>query len=384
MKLIHTSDWHLGHTLYNYERNSEHSAMIDQLVALVEQEQPDVFLIAGDVYHTGQPSATVQTLFSNAMVRMHSACPSMHIIVTAGNHDSGSKLDIFRSPWLSLNVHTFGSLDHDDITQHIVLLPGVCYVIAVPYTYERNIPDGFFQQLLDHVASINTDNLPVVLTAHTTVSGCDFTGHDHATELTVGGIDAFELNQMGHGYDYLALGHIHCPQYIHSSRHNVRYSGSPLPVSFDETYPHSVSLVSIDAHGQSPVLTAVDILNPFPLVTLPTQGTATWEQALQLLADYPDDIPAYIRLNVQVSDFLPPDAQQDARQICSHKRCRFCYIKVSRPTIVADDTSVALTLEQFQEELPIDIARRYAQDTGVEFTDELAAMFNEALAQLNT
>lgn len=382
MKIIHTSDWHLGHALYNYDRTEEQASMLQQMVEIVGEEQPDVFLISGDVYHTGQPSSAVQTLFAETMVSMHDACPKMQIVVTAGNHDSGSKLDIFHTPWRVLGVHTFGSLSKEDPASRIVALPGVGFVVAVPYCAERHMPENYFQQLLDLVSEQNPDQLPVVLSAHTTVRGCDFAGHDHATDLNVGGIDAFDIKQMGQGYDYLALGHIHHQQFIHTGNHNVRYCGSPLPVSFDESYPHSVSVVTIESHGRQPIVNEVEIKNPRPLVTLPAHGVASWDEARSLLMEFPADNPAYIRLNVMVDAFLPPDAQQEAQRICADKQCRFCVIKVSRPHGPESNTPT-FTVEQFHQQRPIDIARRFAQDSGIEFTPEMEKMFDEVLQSMN-
>lgn len=378
MKILHTSDWHLGHTLYGYDRTDEQQAMLDQMVSIVKEQKPDVFLLCGDVYHTSQPSAAVQTMLTDGLVKIHEAYPSMTIVMTAGNHDSGSKHEIFRTPWRALNVYSIGQLEKDNPEEHIVEVPGKGYVIAVPYAYDRNIPEGFFQLLLDKVADRNTEGLPVVLSVHTTVKGCDFTGHDHATEYTVGGIDSQELEQMGDGYDYLALGHIHHEQFVHSGKHNVRYCGTPLPVSFDENFSHSVSMVEIGNHDEKPVVEKIEIVNPHPLVTLPTEGLTSWEDAKTLLMNFPDDIPAYIRLNVEVEDFLPVEASAEAAKLTEGKQCRFCYINTKR-RIVSQSDAKALTVQEFQSEAPIDIAQRYAEDMGISFDEELRAMFNEAL-----
>ena len=152
--------------------------MLEQMERIVESEKPDVFLLSGDVYHTTQPSSATQTMFTNAMVRIHEAHPDMVIVVTAGNHDSGAKHDIFQTPWRALKVFTVGTLEKEQPDNHIIHIEGKGYVVAIPYSYERNIPDGFFQGLLDEVSRRNTGNLPVVMMAHTTIKGCDFTGHD--------------------------------------------------------------------------------------------------------------------------------------------------------------------------------------------------------------
>lgn len=376
MKILHTSDWHLGHTLYNYDRREEQEEMLGHMVDIVREQRPDVFLLCGDVYHTAQPSAAVQTMFTNALVKIHDANPEMTIVITAGNHDSGTKHDIFRTPWKALKVYTIGNIDARQKDDMIIEVPGKGYIIAVPYVNERNMPKGFFQELLDIAREKNADNLPVVMMAHTTVRGCDFTGHENSTEYVVGGIDSYDLDEMGTGYDYLALGHIHHGQFIHSGMHNVRYCGTPVPVSFDENYPHSVSIVEIDKHGDEPKVETIEIRNPRPLVTLPTEGVASWEEAKELLVNFPDNIPAYIRLNIEIDDFLPVEAYAEAKSLTEGKQCRFCHINAKRKTVQKTD-SRTLSVQEFQEEDPLNIARRFAEDSGIPFDDDMSKLFTE-------
>lgn len=385
MKILHTSDWHLGHTLYNYDRTEEQLAMMLQIRNIIQEEQPDAFLLCGDVYHTATPSAAIQTMLTNAIVSFHEACPTMTIIITAGNHDSGSKHEIFRTPWRILNVYMIGSVSNDEgwENEHIIEVKDKGYIIALPYQHERNMPKGIFQTLLDETTKRNTRQLPVVMMAHTTVGGADFIGHDNSNERSVGGIDSLDIQDLGEGYDYLALGHIHHAQFIQGSEHRVRYSGSPLAVSFDETYSHSISIVEIASHGEFPQVRTIDINNPHPLVTLPTDGWTDWETAQQLLKGYPDDIPAYIRLNVEVDDFLPASAQFDAAHIVENKDCRFCHINARRTLDAQKGENHIMTVAEFQAENPIDIARRYAQDQGIAFDADMEKLFNEALSEIN-
>ena len=116
MKLIHTSDWHLGHTLYNYDRTEEQQAFLQQLAEIVEREQPDALLVSGDIYHYSSPSASVQKMYTEAMLEIHQRCPSMTIVVTAGNHDSSSKLEITQSLWESFGLHVVGSIQREEET----------------------------------------------------------------------------------------------------------------------------------------------------------------------------------------------------------------------------------------------------------------------------
>lgn len=382
LRILHTSDWHLGHTLYGYDRTEEQQSMIDQLVEIVATRTPDVLLVSGDIYHTSQPSAAVQTMYTRAIVRLHAACPTMTIIVTAGNHDSGSRHEIFKEPWQTLNVFAVGTVCKDRPEEHIIEIKGKGYIVAMPYCHERNLPDGFFQGLLDTVAERNQEQqLPVLMMAHTTVSGCDSHGHDHATDYTVGGIDSIDLKDFGEGYDYLALGHIHHGQWVKGGDGRVRYSGTPIPVSFDENYEHSITMISLTKHGEKPsAVELIPIGNPHPLVTLPTDGFGTWKETLKLLESFPSDHPAYIRLNVLFDETLPTDANAIARKTCEGKQCRFCLINAKRPTATQSATKT-LTVQELQQQNPIDIARQYAEDTGAIFDDDMILLFNEALKQ---
>lgn len=383
MKILHTSDWHLGHTIYNYDRTEEQTDMLNQIVEIVNNEKPDLFLLCGDVYHTAQPSASVQTMFVNALMNIHNAHPEMTIVITAGNHDSGSRHEIFSAALETMKIYTIGNLTKENFDKHIIEIPNKGYVIAIPYTHERNIPEGFFQQIIDYTIKQNTNNLPIIMSAHTTVKGCDFSGHDHASEYTVGGIDTFDIDQMGEGYDYLALGHIHHEQFVHSGRHNVRYSGSPIQISFDENYPHSISIIEIDKHGDIPNTKKIEINNINPLVTLPTEGFATWEEAKELLQNFPNDSRAYIRLNIEIEDFIPVDANATAINIANTKQCKFCYINAKRKTQINSKEISTMTIEEFQNESPINIVKRYTKDTNTIFNDEMIELLNAVIEEVS-
>lgn len=383
MKILHTSDWHLGHTLYNHDRSEEQQAMLDQMANIVEEQQPDVFLLCGDVFHTSQPSNAIQTMLSNALVKIHEANPKMVIVMTAGNHDSPTKHEIFQTPWRALNVYAIGLLEKGNLDEHIIEIPGKGFVIAIPYINEQTLTEGFFQQLLDKTAERNTEELPVIMTAHTTVKGCTFKCHEQATELTVGGIDAIELEQLGKGYDYLALGHIHHGQFVDREKQHARYSGTPLPISFDETFSHSVSRVEIDKHGDIPTVTEIEILNPHPLVNLPSEGCAPWETTKELLEAFPADEPAYIRLNVEIEDFLPVEASAEAASLVKNKQCRFCTINAQKKTNNQAEAKI-LTVQEFKAEKPIEIAKQYAAYEGIEFNEEMNEMFNEVLSLVDS
>ena len=380
MKILHTSDWHLGHQLYSYERDQEQASMLKQIENLVREEMPDALLISGDLYHTAQPSARVQTMLTDAIVRIHKACPSMHIIITAGNHDSGVKHEIFRTPWEALNVYVVGNINVDCPQRQIIEVGDKGIVIAVPYVNSRNMPEGYYQQLIDLAEQSNDRNLPIVLMAHTTVAGLDWSGHEGANDNSVGGIDAVEIDDLGSGYDYVALGHIHHQQWVRGGKIRVRYSGSPLPVSFDENYSHTVSMVEIESKDAALTLREVEIDNKLPLFTLPLGDALPWNDVVELLKNTkPEREGTYLRLNVLVDDFLPPTANEEAQKISAELGYRFCYIHAVREERQKYET-YSMTVDQLQRESPEEIAKRYCRDKNLTWNDELSQMFQEIVA----
>lgn len=351
--------------------------MLSQIEEIVKDEKPDALVVSGDIYHTGTPSTATQKMFTEAIMRIHSVNPLMVIIITAGNHDSPSKHGISKVLWETQNVYMVASVDRDDLDSLIINVQGKGLVAAVPYINERSMPEDFFKELLARVDNINTKKLPVVLSAHITVTGSDFGGHEDVRGVIVGGIEGIDLSSLGEGYDYVALGHIHHAQTIGGSNGRVRYSGTPIPISFDETFTHSVSVVDIARHGSEPKITEVEIKNPRPLVNIPTSGFGSWEEVKQKAIDFPKNRPTYIRLNVKVDDYLPSDAKSEAMNIFKDGEARFCLINAHR-TVETGSAGRSLSVSEFKAMEPIEVAKLYASDTSLAFGEDLETLFEEA------
>ena len=387
-KFIHTSDWHLGQNFYGYDRSEEQRDFLEQLADIVRKHTPDALLVSGDIFHTAAPSNAAINLYVNAMLDIHKACPSMAIIVIAGNHDSASRLDSDKRLWQLAGVTVLGSIARDkngkaDLKSHIINVGDKGIVAAVPFAYPTSFPvpasateaerdqrqQLYFQSLLNQANKHNTNNLPVVLMAHLAVTNSDFTGHDR--DMTM---ESVNLESMGTGYDYAALGHIHRPQNLNE---RVRYCGTPLPVSFDEQCEHSVSIVSIEQHDATPVIESKVIKNIKPLHTIPPIEPVDFDAALKLLQELNPNERSYIRLNVQVDRYLPSGAKEQAAMAVKDKQCRFCEIrKTSTNEITRHSTQ--MTLEEFNKKTPLEIADQYFMEKyGAPMSDELREMFNE-------
>lgn len=358
--------------------------MLRQIGELIAREHPDALLVSGDVFDTSQPRADVQQLFTDAILSYHKSCPAMVIVITAGNHDSASRHEIFQQPWRELNVHAVGKLHPDAPEEHIIKVGESGYIAAVPYAPDRTFPEGFYQRVIDAVPD---DGLPLVMSAHTSVRGADFAGHSRnragEEREVIGNIDSLELALLGEGYDYLALGHIHNPQFVHGGNGRVRYCGSPIPVSFDERGSHGVSLVEISRRGEKPTVTHVPIENPRPLETIPADGAFTdWDTALQLLGEYEPKGDDYVRLNVETRGPLPANRRDQIARAVGERRITVCRIN-ARSVCNPDEAVAEMTVEELQEQRPVDLARRYARQKGIEFTDEMEKMFNEVIRSIN-
>jgi exonuclease SbcD len=386
-KLIHTSDWHLGQNFYGYDRSEEQRDFLRQLAAIVAQEQPDALLVSGDIYHTAAPSSAAVSMYVEGMLDIHKACPGMAIVVIAGNHDSASRLESDSLLWRLAGVRVLGGIARDsqglaDLQRHIIHVKDKGIVAAVPYAHRNSFPKvsdediesgerqrTYFEALLEQVNAENPDGLPVVLMAHLAVNNSDFTGHDRNMTM-----ECVEIDTLGQGYDYAALGHIHRPQQV--SNH-ARYCGTPVPVSFDEQCEHSVSIVTIEAHGALPQVTTTAIKNIRPLHTIPAKDPVDLETALALVEEQRNDVKnAYIRLNVAVEHYLPNGAQERAAKAVNAQQGRFCEIKKTALN-TASGPSRQMTVEEFSRKQPIEVADQYyLEKIGRAMTDDEKAMFN--------
>ena len=231
------------------------------------------------------------------------------------------------------------------------------------------------------VAEMNKEEqLPVFLCAHLAVARCDYRGHDMSNDENIGGLGCQELNVFGEGYDYIALGHIHKYQKLDSDG-RIYYCGTPIAMSFDEVYRgnrHCVMLVECDRHGAIPQVTPLEINNPRPLVNIPQEGFAEWEEVKHEFMNYPDDIPSYIRLNVEVENYLTSGANDEAGAIASTKACRFCLINAKRKeSIQKENERRVFTTSEFKQLDTTDVARMWIESKGVTFDDEMRQIIEE-------
>ena len=410
MKVIHTSDLHIGKVLYGEELTENHLAFFVQLLRLVQEEKPDALLVSGDIYETSNISVSSKRLFNDAMLRIHEALPSMTIVVISGNHDSAQRIGVDEELWRLANVRIVTSIAETDdrkpdFDSHIIELKDAhgrtCgWLGAVPFAYEQNFPKpmagmnriaSFYKGLLQRMAQRNGAGLPLLLMGHLTVAGnLDFSGHKLDS---IGGVETLPIADFSDEFDYFALGHIHHPQFVGGLERKVRYSGSPIAVSFDEDFDHSVSVVTFDEENR-PHVREHRIEVPHRLVTVPSEP-ADFVEALRAMRSYPWEGTEYVRLNVK-QETAPSDAyeraarelNEDSPLVSNRKKADESYfqnlklltVNYVRSKARSEATSLTdVSLSEFRALTPLEVAKR---SLGDDFSEEMEETFNEVLRMM--
>jgi exonuclease SbcD len=210
----------------------------------------------------------------------------------------------------------------------------------------------------------------------------------------IGGIECTSIEELGNSYEYIALGHIHKAQTFGQGR--ARYCGSPLPVGFDEVRPdyiHGFSVVEILPSvevGKSTIrIENIPVVSPNPLVNIPSEGYAPWDEVMRELKAFPADLPAYIRLNVLLKDngILPYDKEAQINSALEGKKGMFALINPTRELTDAHQQKEgrikSLTMEELQKVEPATILREHAKLSGHIFTEDFEKMLEEVMSNIN-
>jgi exonuclease SbcD len=369
MKILHTSDWHIGQVLnFHYDRQEEHQYFLDQLCDIVVRERPDALIVSGDIYDKNTPGNSSMRFLSDNLLRICDLVPDMPLVLTAGNHDSSSRIESMSGVWKRVNTYFIGAVEKngDDylLDKHIIEIPGKGWIAAIPY-----IPDyqnDLYNAVLSEILSRNTQNLPVILMGHTTIGNAVFSAHESVSfngRDIVGGINSMDISEIDDDYDYLALGHIHTPQTLPNGK--ARYCGSPVQLNFKEQFVHSVTMVTIENHGDIPKMETVE-LEPLRRFYVIPQEPKPLEEALEYLESHLPDQQGYVQLNILSAERLPSDTENRIRSILERgEGLCYCDYKVSRPTREGQSAPEKpdFNLSEFREKDPFEIAERYFAET---------------------
>ena len=282
LKLLHTSDWHIGRTLYGRKRYEEFEAFMSWLAETIQQNEIDALLVAGDVFDTSAPSNRAQELYYRFLCRV-AASSCRHVVVVAGNHDSPSFLNAPKELLKALDVHVVGSSTSSPEDEVLVLCneqdAPELIVCAVPYLRDRDIRVAeagesvedkerkLIEGIRTHYAAVAAlaeqkreelgVDIPIVGTGHLFTAGGQTVDGDGVRELYVGSLAHVTAGIFPACFNYLALGHLHVPQKVNGSE-TIRYSGSPLPMGFGEAKQQK-SVCQVEFHSTAASVQLIDV-----------------------------------------------------------------------------------------------------------------------------
>ena len=397
MRIIHTSDWHLGHELHGYDRGHEH----DQFLVWLEQNlaalAADVLLVTGDVYDTANPPTQAQERFYRFLSRALDVSSTLQIIVIGGNHDSAARIELPRPLLDERRVRLVGGMPRTNGAPdpEALLIPltnaagdWTATCAAVPYLRPGDLPsaptaiEGLRARYAEvlQAAKTHAGGRPIVVTGHLHLSGCSVSEMSER-RIVVGGEEAVASDLFDDSVAYVALGHLHRPQLV-SGPTTIRYAGSPFPMSVTERdYEHSIVVCDIAADATAAV-TCVPIPRPVDFVRVPAFGSAALvdvESQLQALSDELEGAhKPFLEVAVEVEG-SEPDLRQRIEAALAGKPYRLT--RISRSTkgsgSVLADAAAHAELEELDPGVVFDELHRSA--FGEAAPDELRQAFAELL-----
>jgi exonuclease SbcD len=254
VRLLHTSDWHLGHVLRDVTREREHAAFLAWLVETCARERPDALVITGDVFDSATPPAAAERMWFDFLARVRSACGAIDIVAIAGNHDSPARLGAASALLRELGVYVVGHLPRGadgQLDLDRILLPvagGRGLVAAVPFIRAIDVAADdsdplatIYGEVIAEARARRAPGQALIVLGHLYVAGAEPSLLSER-RVSIGGSEAASARLFPDDIDYVALGHLHRAQRVR--RDTIRYAGAPLPLALDEArYHHSVAVV---------------------------------------------------------------------------------------------------------------------------------------------
>lgn len=409
MKILHTADWHIGQLFYEFDRTWEHERFLDWLVITLQTETIDVLLLSGDVFDLSNPSAASVKLFYSFLNRATRAVPHLQIIITAGNHDSAARLESPKPLLESSNIQivgviersALGSIDFGKLTVPIKDRDGAvkAWCLAVPYLRMGDYPviagsdnpyaDGvatLYEEAYTYVSERREPGQAVLALGHLHTQQAEIGDMDRPERLIMGGVECIPASAFHPDIRYVALGHIHRAQQIGGHEH-IRYSGSPLPMSFSEThYRHQV--IAFDLEGEQVAnIRALDVPVSVPLMRVP-ETHSRLPEVITALGQLPgvdgnsEPFP-YLELRV-LADGPEPALRHRVNEALAGKAVRLAKIDLRYANATASDgQSEEADSDELAELNPVDVfSKVYRTKYGATVPDELVRLFNEIAAGL--
>lgn len=407
IRILHTADWHLGQTFFGYDRTQEHEHFLDWLAGVLTKNKIDVLIVAGDVFDVSNPSAASQRMFYRFIHRVTTENPRLQLVVVAGNHDSAARLESplpllqeMRTEIKGIVRKQNGKIDYEHLLVELKNAAGEveALCLAVPFLRQGDYPvvetegnpyaEGvkeLYARLLKYALKKRTDGQALVAVGHLLATGSEIAEKDHSERIIIGGLESVSPESFPEQIVYTALGHIHKAQRV-SGRENIRYAGSPLPMSFAEKhYHHGVVKVTLD-EGWAVEIEKLEYTPLVRLLSIPATEAAAPDEVLDELRrlELPEDEPMpYLEVKVKLSE-PEPMLRQQVEEILEDKPVRLARI-VSFYRQAAEGSVEEETLTAgLQEMNPLQIVKATFENSyQTEMPEELVNLFQEACRTIN-
>lgn len=408
-KAIHTSDWHLGQYFMGKSRQAEHKKFLAWLINTAVEKNVDAIIVAGDVFDTGSPPSYARELYNQFIVNLQPT--GIHLIILGGNHDSVATLAESKELLACLNTHVIPGATSDASLQVITLsdsnaLPQAI-VCAIPYLRPRDILHSVAgqsgsekQQSMQQAISEHYQNVyclaeaeqgriieetgrrvPIIATGHLTTVGAK--SSESVRDIYIGSLDAFPSSAFPPA-DYIALGHIHRPQQVGGAEY-IRYSGSPIPLSFDELNNDKIILIAEFHQGVFKQVDAQKVPRFQPMHLIKGDLSAIEACIKELAPEYEVSLPAWLDIEVSTQDYLN-DLQHRIGALVAELPLEVLLLRRERKqqlqSLAAEsrETLEELTPQEvFQKRLDLEDWNDKAQEAKKERVEQA---FNEVLASL--
>ena len=412
LRILHTSDWHLGHTLHDLDRQHEHDHFLAWLAEILAQERIDSLLFTGDLFDSANPSASSQARWFGFLATIRQRYPSLDIVVIGGNHDSAARLDAPRPILESMNIHIVGGLPRTatgELEMEKLLVPlhdaageVAAWVAAVPFLRPGDLPRGeldstrgegrliagiraLYEEVFSALHSKAQPGQALIGTGHCYMAGAKLSELSER-KIQGGNQHALPVDIFPETLTYTALGHLHLPQPV--GRDSVRYAGAPLPLSMTEAnYDHQVYVLELDGekivHEQSHSIPKI-----LELMRIPAGDPASLETVLAELSVLPnraedaaENTLPFLEVRIAL-DAAIPGLRRQVQDALAGKAVRLVKISV---TFTGTGAALAdvVPMEHLRDIQPEEVfVRRYRRDHENDPPPDLMASFHELLDQV--
>lgn len=401
IRILHTADWHLGQTFFGYDRTKEHEYFLQWLADEITHKEIDALILAGDVFDVSNPSAASQRLFYRFIYRVTSRNPHLQIIIVSGNHDSAARLEA-PLPLLQamrtevrgiIRKQENGEIDYEHLILELKNRQGEVEVLclAVPFLRQGDYPvvptagnpyaEGvrqLYAQLVSMAWKRRKPRQAIVAVGHLQATGAEIAEKDYSERTIIGGLECISPAAFSEQIAYTALGHIHKSQRV-SGCENIRYSGSPLPMSFAEkNYHHGVVVVTLD-DGYAVDIERIECPLLVPLVSIPKGDAAPPAQVLRELRCLSPTIGMAPYLEVKVLLEQPePMFRRQVEEVLEDKHVRLARIVSVYHKLGMAGTERDVSTMTLKEMDPLQIVQTtFSQIYQTEMPSELTDLFHE-------